>query len=80
MRDKSVANVAIDVEALASFGILSNELFSIIKLILVSTAKTIAKINFQLKIKRSILSMFNKLPEISDRSPNKTIEKVLAIQ
>ena len=80
IRDNRVANVAMDVEALASLGILSKELLIIMKLILVNTANTIAKINFQLKIKRIILSMFNKLPEISDLSPKSTIEAVLATQ
>lgn len=48
-----------------------------IKLIRHSTAKTIAKINFQLKIKRIILSVFKRLPEIKDLSPNKTIDSAL---
>ena len=80
MRDNRVANVAIEVDAFASLGILSKELLIMIKLTLVNTANTIARINFQLKIKRIILSMFNKLPEISDLSPKSTIEAVLATQ
>lgn len=78
--DSKVAKVAIEVEALASFGILSKELFSIMKLIRVKTAHTIAKINFQLKIKRIILSRFIRFPEIRDLSPKRTIEAVLATQ
>ena len=49
--DNKVINVQMEVEAVASRGILSNELFSMIKLIRVNTAKDIARINFQLKIK-----------------------------
>ena len=72
--------MVIVVEVPASFGIFKSALFSIIKLILQITAKTIAKINFQLNISRKILSMFNKFPEISDLSPISTIDKVFATQ
>ncbi len=80
MRDNNVANVVMEVEASANFGIFSNELLIIMKLILVKTAKTMASINFQLKIKRMILSIFSKLPDIKDLSPKSTIESVLVTQ
>lgn len=80
IRDNKVANVAIEVEAPANFGILSMELLIMMKLILVNTANTMANINFQLKINLRMLSMFNKLPEINERSPRSTIENVLAKQ
>ena len=79
-RDNRVANVATEVDASASRGILSNELLSIMKLILVATAKNMARINFQFSIRRRILSAFSKLPEMSERSPNKTIDSVLVMQ
>lgn len=75
-----MANVAIEVEAPASLGILRRELLIIMKLTLVNTANTMARINFQFIINRIILSMFKRLPEINDLSPSNTIEKVLAIQ
>ncbi len=80
MSESKVAKVAMDVDAPASRGIFSKELLIMMKLIRVRTAKTIAKINFQLNIKRIILSMFSKLPEINDLSPKSTIETVLATQ
>lgn len=80
IKDSRVANVAIDVDAPASLGIFSKELLIMIKLILVSTANTMAKMNFQLKINRIIFSMFIKLPEIKDLSPSSTIDAVLAMQ
>jgi len=80
IKDSKVAKVAIEVDAFASFGILSKELLIIMKLILVRTANTIARMNFQLKIKRIILSKFIKLPEINDLSPSNTMEAVLAMQ
>ena len=72
--------MVIEVDASASRGILSNELLSIMKLILVATAKSIANINFQFSIRRIIFSMFNKFPEISALSPNNTIDIVLVMQ
>lgn len=80
IKDSKVANVAMDVDAPASFGIFSKELLIMMKLIRVKTAKTIANINFQLKINRKMLSIFNRLPDISDLSPKSTIENVLATQ
>jgi len=79
-RDNKVANVATEVDASASRGIFSNELLSIMKLILVATAKNMAKINFQFRISRRMLSAFSKLPEMSERSPSKTIDSVLVMQ
>lgn len=72
--------MAIDVDELASFGILSKELLIMMKLILVKTADTIAKINFQLNSNRIILSMFKRFPDINDLSPSNTIESVFAMQ
>ncbi len=75
-----MANVVIVVEVLASLGILSSALLSIMKLILQTTAKTMAKINFQLKIRRRILSKFNRFPDMRDLSPISTIDNVFAMQ
>ena len=79
-KESNVAKVVIEVDALANLGIFNKELLIIRKLILVRTANTIAKINFQLIISRIIFSMFKRLPEINERSPSKTIENVFAIQ
>ena len=80
MSDNKVANVVIEVEATASLGIFNSELLIMIKLIRVKTANTIASINFQLKIKRMIFSIFNKLPEIKDLSPKSTMDSVFVMQ
>jgi len=79
-KDNNVANVVIVVDAFAILGIFKMALLSIIKLILVSTAKTMAAINFQLNNILKILLASNKLPDIRDRSPIKTMEIVLVKQ
>jgi hypothetical protein len=78
--DNKVAKVETEVDAAANLGIFNKELFSIIKLILVATAKTIAKMNFQLISRRIMLSKFSRFPEISDLSPRSTIDSVLVMQ
>jgi len=80
INDSNVAKVEIDVEASASLGILRSELLSIMKLILVATAKDMARMNFQFRIKRITFSTLSKLPEISALSPNSTMDIVLVTQ
>jgi len=79
-KDNSVANVVIEVEASASRGILSNELLSIMKLILVATANSMANMNFQFSARRTIFSMLSKFPEMSALSPRSTMDIVFVMQ
>lgn len=80
MRERSVAKAAMVVDASASLGIFNKELFSMMKLTRVITAKIIARINFQLRSIRMRLAISSKFPEINDRSPIKTIDNALVMQ
>ncbi|WP_299255136.1 hypothetical protein [uncultured Aquimarina sp.] len=80
MSDNNVIKTVIVVAMGAKFGFFNKLLFIKTKVILANTAEDIAKINFQLVIKEKSVSNLNKLPLISDRSPNKTMETVVAMQ